>query len=101
MPLRFQFEQMFTKEGFIDKVLTHMEATEKNSRQINFIQSDLWKQKKSLYSNKILIPYYLYNDDFVINNALGSCMPQNFSKFNSVFLACAILKNMEIYVMML
>ncbi|KAI8127448.1 hypothetical protein CVS40_2857 [Lucilia cuprina] len=83
-----------------------MEATEKNDRKINFIQSDLWKQKKSLYPNKILIPYYLYNDDFVINNPLGSkaknqavcnfyysfpCMPQNSSKLNSVFLACSIL----------
>ncbi|KAI8115638.1 hypothetical protein CVS40_12276 [Lucilia cuprina] len=106
MPLHFQFEQIFTKDGLIDKVLTHMEATEKNDRKINFIQSDLWKQKKSLYPNKILIPYYLYNDDFVINNPLGSkaknqavcnfyysfpCMPQNSSKLNSVFLACSIL----------
>lgn len=55
MPLRFQFEQILKKNGFIDEVLTQMETLENCEKKINFIQSDLWKQKKSLYPGRILI----------------------------------------------
>jgi len=32
----------------------------------------LWKHKISQHSDKIIIPYFLYFDDFEINNPLGS-----------------------------
>lgn len=38
----------------------------------NFVPGNLWKEKRSLYPNKNLIPYLLYVDDLEINNPLGS-----------------------------
>lgn len=106
MPLRFQFKKIFEKDNCLEKVLAHMDAIEKSASHTDFIQSDLWKQKKLLYPNKTLIPYFLYNDDFGINNPLGSksskhsvcnfyynfpCMPQKSSKIHEVFLECSFL----------
>lgn len=38
----------------------------------NFIQSEIWRNKLQKNPNKILIPLFLYYDDFEINNPLGS-----------------------------
>jgi hypothetical protein len=38
----------------------------------SFINSTLWKKKVSLYQDKFIIPYFLYFDDFEINNPLSS-----------------------------
>lgn len=39
---------------------------------INFVQGSLWKSKVQLYPGKILIPYFIYIDDFELNNPLGT-----------------------------
>ncbi|KAI8122952.1 hypothetical protein CVS40_6090 [Lucilia cuprina] len=105
MPLEFQIQKLFEQNDYLDDVITHMKEVEKNPNCVNFIQGDLWKQKKQLYPNKTLIPYYLYTDDFGINNPLGSkatkhtmcnfyysfsCVPKKSSKLNEVFLACSL-----------
>lgn len=105
MPLDFQFRKIFEHDDYLDKVLNHMEIVEKEQRYVNFIQGPLWKHKKSLYPQKIVIPFYLYADDFAINNALGSksnknsmcnfyysfvCVPQKSSKLDDVYLASTV-----------
>lgn len=105
MPLEFQFKRIFERNDYLDLVLNHMHTIESNSKFVNFIQGKLWKQKKSLYPNKITIPYMLYADDFGINNALGSkainhsmcnfyysfpCLPHISSKLDDVYLASTI-----------
>ncbi|KAF0712429.1 Uncharacterized protein FWK35_00025978 [Aphis craccivora] len=40
--------------------------------QSQFFKFHLWKHKISQHSDKIIIPYFLYFDDFEINNPLGS-----------------------------
>lgn len=38
----------------------------------NYLQSEIWKEKCSKNTNKLLIPFFLYFDDYETNNALGS-----------------------------
>lgn len=105
MPLEFQFKKLFEKNDYLDDVLKHMKHIEESKKYENFIQGKLWKQKKILYPGKTLIPYFLYGDDFGINNPLGSksnrhsmchfyysfpCIPEKSSKLSNVFLAYSI-----------
>lgn len=76
----------------------------------NFVQGTLWKQKVSQYNNdKIIIPFFLYMDEFEINNPLGSHstfqsvsavyysfpLAENCSKSTNIFLA-AIVKHVDL-----
>ncbi|KNC20873.1 hypothetical protein FF38_04212 [Lucilia cuprina] len=72
MPLEFQFKKIFESDNFLDKVLHHMEEIKQNNKIINFIQGDLWIQKIRIYPQKTLIPFFIYVDDFGINNPIGS-----------------------------
>lgn len=105
MPLEFQFQKIFEQDNYLDDVLKQIKETESSPNFVNFVQGDLWQQKKSLYPRDILIPYFLYADDFGINNPIGSksnkhsvcnfyysfpCVPVRNSKLNQVFLACTI-----------
>lgn len=105
MPLRFQFKKYFEKNGFLRKMLDYMTFLQNKSTFTNFLQGQLWRKKSQLYPTKILIPYFLYIDDFEINNALGShsnvhsicnvyysfpCFPEDESKVANVFLAATI-----------
>jgi len=38
----------------------------------SFLQSQLWKEKFRMNQNKIILPLFLYFDDFELNNPLGS-----------------------------
>eukprot|EP00102_Acyrthosiphon_pisum_P013497 XP_008183097.1 PREDICTED: uncharacterized protein LOC103309442 [Acyrthosiphon pisum] len=82
---------------------------EKNTTD-NFVQGTLWKQKVSQYSNdKIIIPFFLYMDEFEINNPLGSHstfqsvsavyysfpLAENSSKLTNIFLA-ALVKHVDL-----
>lgn len=105
LPLRSQFRALFETENFLSNMLSYMKSLEKSNQFINFVQAELWKTKCKLYPNKILVPYYLYADEFEINNPLGShssihsicnfyysfaCMPLNEAKLENIFLAAAI-----------
>lgn len=105
MPLEFQFQKLFEKNKYIDEVLEHIKTTENQPSLTNFVQGELWQKKKSLYPNKTVIPFFLYADDFGINNSIGSkanrhsmcnfyysfpCLPKKSSKQDEVYLACTI-----------
>lgn len=105
MPLEAQFKSTFEKKYNLCEVLEYMKSLEQSDNFINFIQGDLWKQKKMLYPNEIMIPYFLYVDDFGINNPLGAksnrhamcnfyysfpSVSEKSSKLNTVFLAYSI-----------
>ncbi|XP_022176334.1 uncharacterized protein LOC111037844 [Myzus persicae] len=83
--------------------------SDENCNMTNFIQGSLWKEKIALYHNKIVVPFFMYIDDFEINNPLGSksmkhaisavyySFPLNeqSSKLNNIFLA-ALLKSHDL-----
>lgn len=110
MPLRFQFKKIFEKEGLLKRTLDNIDFLQKCPIFTNFVQGKLWKQKTKLYSNKTVIPYFLYLDDLEINNPLGThskvhsicnvyysfpCFPVEESKLENVFFA-AIIKSIDI-----
>lgn len=76
LPLHFQFKTFFEHENNFDmtlKMYEQLKISSNNKTQIkHFIQGQLWKDKIAPYQNKIVIPYFMYIDDFEINNQLGS-----------------------------
>ena len=49
-----------------------MKLLENKPNLQNFILGDLWKTKRLMYHDKVVIPYFLYCDDIEINNPLSS-----------------------------
>lgn len=72
-PLQFQFKKFLEKDFNFKTHLNNVRKYENNNEYIShFIQGSLWKTKREMYPNKILVPFFLYVDDFEINNPLGS-----------------------------
>lgn len=111
MPIQFQFKSFFEYDNNLNKTLTHYQYLTNNSDDTiltHFIQGALWKEKMSHYHNKIVIPYFLYIDDFEVNNPLSShsschsicAIYYSFplsdqSKLSNIFVA-ALLKSIDI-----
>jgi len=111
MPIQFQFKSFFEYDNNLSKTLTHYQYLTNNSDDTiltHFIQGALWKEKISHYHNKIVIPYFLYIDDFEVNNPLSShsschsicAIYYSFplsdqSKLSNIFVA-ALLKSIDI-----
>ncbi|CAH1107876.1 unnamed protein product [Psylliodes chrysocephalus] len=110
MPLKFQFKTFFEKDGLLEKTLKHIEYLQRQTKLTNFIQGELWKTNMLMYPNKILLPYFIYIDDFEINNPLGShsskhsicntyysfpCLPVDESKLENIFHG-AVIKSTDV-----
>lgn len=68
--------------------MKHLECCSKKSIS-NFVQSKLWQSKLESNSQKIVLPLFIYFDDFEINNALGSHAGNN--KLGAVYASLACL----------
>lgn len=105
-PIEFQIKKFFELPNVLDSAINYMlelEETENENEIKNFTQGKLWKSKKASFgSQDIVIPYFLYNDDFEPNNALGShagsdklsafyynfpTVPRSLSALESIFVA--------------
>lgn len=78
LPLKFQFKKYFEKPDVLKNTLNKINICQENPNEyFNFTQGYLWKKKMSMYNaDEICIPYFLYFDDFEINNPLGThCQP--------------------------
>lgn len=71
--LRKSLKIFFQLPGVFEKVLNYLDELYSDSSGIicNIVQSDLWKKMRGDF-NGILIPLYLYYDEFEGGNALGS-----------------------------
>lgn len=70
MPIDFQFKSFFEHNDNLLKTLTHynyLKKTSDGTDLAHFIQGCLWKEKIFPYNNKLVIPYFLYIDDFEVN----------------------------------
>lgn len=105
LPLKFQFRKYFEKENVFENTINRLNYLSQQSNHFeHFVQGKLWKAKVSMYANKIVVPYFLYLDDFEINNPLGShatvqsvCgvyysfpVLENCSKLDNIFVAAFI-----------
>lgn len=72
MDLKFAFRKIFEKAENQEVLTTFLDERSKPSNIRNFLNGELWKQKKVMYKNKNLVPYFLFADDFEVNNPLGA-----------------------------
>lgn len=110
LPIKQQFQQFFEHKNnfktFYDQIMKY----NLNFGSItNFVQGKLWKEKVTQYEGKIVFPYFLYIDDFEINNPLGSHasfqsiaaiyynfpLMNNNAKLSNIFLA-ALIKSVDL-----
>lgn len=71
--LEFQFRKFFELPEILEETLKNMNDLRQNGDINNFINGALFKKITRRYSeNDTIIPFFLYWDDFEINNPLGS-----------------------------
>jgi len=74
MPIHQQIKLFFELPNVLDTTLDYMRQLEQENEQIeNFVQGDLWKRIKQNFNHEdIVIPCFLYHDDFGADNPLSS-----------------------------
>lgn len=71
-PIKFHIKKFFEIPGMYEEFRKTMDIIN-NSRSLNhFCNGKIWKNKVKKYTDKFVIPYFLYFDDFEVNNPLGS-----------------------------
>lgn len=91
MDLKFQFRKIFEKTENQEVLKTFLEEQSQSSNISNFMKGKLWQSKKALYKNRNLVPYFLFADDFEVNNPLGS--HSGVHKITGVYFSIPIFEN--------
>lgn len=89
VPLRKTLKLFLEIPGMFQKILDYIQVLSKEPYIIsNVMKADLWLKKYSKAVDCIVLPFFLYNDDLVTGNPLGSHAGIN--KFGAMyaFLAC-------------
>lgn len=74
MPIQFQIKTYFQLPNVLDSTIKQLEKykVSKNIGGIeNFVQGHLWQSKTNNLGDKIAISYFLYYDDFEVNDTIG------------------------------
>ncbi|XP_046405832.1 uncharacterized protein LOC124170865 isoform X1 [Ischnura elegans] len=73
VPLRKTLKKFFELPNALNDTLKYMKSLKSDSSSLqNFIQGKLWAKKIVQYAeNDIVIPLFIYFDDFEVNNPLG------------------------------
>lgn len=91
-PLKFQFQKYYEKDDMLDQTLKLYDNLISDDNFLsNFIQGSLWKDKLKSLQNKIVLPYFIYIDDFEINNPLGS--NANYQSISALYYSFPLSKN--------
>ncbi|XP_066581593.1 uncharacterized protein [Prorops nasuta] len=104
IPIRHVLTRLFRNPEIFQKTISYISCLENDSAPLctNIIQASFWKELKTIYSSKIVLPLIMFFDDFENNNPLGSnsrigkcgaiyisipCLPPEFqSKLENIFL---------------
>lgn len=85
VPLPEILKNFFELPNILRETIEYMRSLESETNIIsNFIQGSLWKEQRSLFSNKIVFPLFLYFDEFETNNPLES--HKGISKCSGVYI---------------
>lgn len=104
IPLRHVLKNFFQLKNVLSDTLEYINKCKiQNSILINFVQGSVWKKKESEHGSQIVLPFFLFFDNFEIGNPLGShsgihklgavyisipCIPPHRqSSLNTIFLA--------------
>jgi len=92
LPLKLQFKQFFESgKNFQIAYKRLMGFKNENNLLSNFVQGKLWEKKISQYKGKIVFPYFIYIDDFEINNPLGS--HSNYQSISAIYYSFPLIEN--------
>ncbi|XP_055842504.1 uncharacterized protein LOC129909448 [Episyrphus balteatus] len=72
MPIEFQFRKFFELPGVLNQTLNNLNLLLAESDITHLVNSSCFKNTAVIYAGKTIIPFFLYLDDFEINNPLGS-----------------------------
>jgi hypothetical protein len=72
IPIGTLFRKVSETPGVFKKVFQQIEWLKKLSTFTNFFHSPLWKKKIDHLKNELVLPYFMYFDDFVADNNLGT-----------------------------
>lgn len=73
IPLRIVFKYFFELPNIFNVTVENIKKMKMSSSNIcDFFQSPLWLHILNFYPNKMVLPVFLFYDDFEINNPLGS-----------------------------
>jgi hypothetical protein len=72
IPLTKLFKKILELPSTFNTIFANIEKLKQSKSFTNFIQSPLWKSKTLRMGNSLVLPYFLYFDDYVSDNALGS-----------------------------
>jgi len=90
--IKQQFKQFFEHKNNFKTCYDQIMKYKLNLDSItNFVQGNLWKEKVTQYEGKLVFPYFLYIDDFKINNPLGS--HANFQSIAAIYYNFILMKN--------
>lgn len=110
LPLKLQFKQFFENSNDFKMMYDRLLSLKASGNVLsNFVQGKLWGKKVTQFEEKIVFPYFIYIDDFEINNPLGSHdtyqtiaatyysfpLLENNSKLSNIFLA-ALIKSADL-----
>lgn len=70
-PIKFQIKKFFQIEGIYEAFENNLKSLYESANLNNFCNGTYWKNKIKQYGNKFVIPYFLYFDDFEVNNCIG------------------------------
>lgn len=66
-------KKFFELPKVLDKTLEYVENLMKEKFIIsNFVQGEVWQEVLKKYEKELVLPYFLFYDDFEVNNPLGS-----------------------------
>jgi len=90
IPLKWSLKLFLEIPGMFETIQNYVEELEQNPNIIsNFIQADLWKSMKNEFKNKLVLPLFIFEDDFECGNALGS--HAGMQKLGAVYASIACL----------
>lgn len=77
IPLNIVIKNFLELPNVFTSILEYIKKSEDCSCICSIFQGERWKQLKTKYGDKIVLPLTLYGDDFEINNPLGSHRNRN------------------------
>lgn len=94
LPLKQNLKRFFELPNVLNKMINNLENLKLFDNIQHICQGSLWKHISEKFKGKIAIPYLLYQDDFEINNSLGS--KTGVHKTSAFYMSFPLLPNSEI-----
>lgn len=90
MPVRKSLKMFFEMPGVLKSTLDYISDLENDTTILsNLIQTEYWQMKKRLFQNRLVLPLYIYWDEYETNNPLGS--HRGVGKVGAVYIVIACL----------